>query len=270
MVRQICGAFCCRPFLDVAQWPSSHAHKTFTVDGQCCATTPTIWSLLCHVGTESERPLSLTALLSSASSTSVASCSAGPQSQPSPSSLALEGGGDRSFLEGQRAHSPRTANPRARADMFPRMPPPVCGPASRLLVLGVPASELDAEQTRPDTHEEEAHASSGALSTWTAMASGSGALDLLSASHSGGKRNKAKGFDRSQHLGTYYVCTACGWSGSTRPRHDQRASVRAYADGWQRWTAARVEGSDICNAEGGCPWGRDRDIDMLGGAHRQR
>eukprot|EP00967_Tisochrysis_lutea_P134231 scaffold236786_cov36-Tisochrysis_lutea.AAC.1 len=61
-----------------------------------------------------------------------------------------------------------------------------------------------------------------------------GASGLASSGQSRGKRNKAKGFDRSNHLNTYYVCTACGWSGSSRQRHNRRQKVRPNSDvlGW--------------------------------------
>lgn len=170
-------------------------------------------------------PLSLTPLLgSAASSSSCAVCNAGPSSPAWPSSSA---GTSAAGLSGERAPAPISCRGSSSA-FVPRAHPSAEGVAGGATVI------------RRDSRS--GGASAGVLAAYGGggQPDGQGGASSVGPTRraSSGRLNKPKGYDRSAHLSTYYVCTACKWSGSTRARHDQRTKVKCKFTPCQLWYRA--------------------------------
>ncbi len=72
------------------------------------------------------------------------------------------------------------------------------------------AAPTDAPADAASSTDASAGPASASTTTTLALAPSAASTQLAAPRSKGSGRNKPKGFDRSSHLCTYYVCTACG------------------------------------------------------------
>jgi len=82
--------------------------------------------------------------------------------------------------------------------------------ASTTTTLALAPSAASTQLAAASSTDASAGPASASTTTTLALAPSAASTQLAAPRSKGSGRNKPKGFDRSSHLCTYYVCTACG------------------------------------------------------------